>query len=362
MDTIFLETIYKKFQCQETLMCVTEITSGHINDTYLIETGGSEKYILQRINDTVFKDVIALQENKIKITQIIKEYIHKNKLTYDTVSYVPTIDGEYYYKDLNSKYWNVMKYVKESITIDRATDDKQVYEAAKLFGHFSLATATIATTEINEILPDFHNMNLRYKQFEEAMLIATDDRKEQAAKWITSVKKKKEEMTQLTNMMSKKELPLRVTHNDTKLSNILFNEQGKGKCVIDLDTIMPGIIHFDFGDAVRSICSTAVEDEEDVNKIRFNLKYYQSFCKGFASVLKTELTLLEKQTLILGVKTMLHIMGLRFLTDFLNNDNYYKIEYPIHNLVRAKNQFILLEDVEKNLLSIQEITQKAFEI
>jgi hypothetical protein len=188
-------------------------------------------------------------------------------------------------------------------------------------------------------------MKFRYSQFDDALKNASFQRVEKAKCYIKLVEDLKGEMHILQNLKDAGEIKLRVTHNDTKISNALFDLDGKGLCVIDTDTVMPGIVHYDFGDAIRTICNTAAEDEKNLDLVNFNLAYYKAYVKGFLEKMNGSLSIIEIKHLPLGAKTTIFIMGLRFLTDFLNGDIYYKTEYPEHNLDRAKNQFKLIESI-----------------
>ncbi|WP_459211020.1 phosphotransferase enzyme family protein [Aquimarina rhabdastrellae] len=355
-----LQRILEQFKKDEVIKTITKLTSGHINITYLITTHNEQQYVLQQINTAVFTDVAALQHNKVAVSEVMQTYYKTERLVYDTIKYIATQEGNYWYVDKALNHWNMMLYIPESKCILRATQEEQVYEAGKLFAHFHKATADLDPNKFYEIIPGFHDVALRYEQLEKAIKTGVSQRKEIAASWIKQAIAYKEEMHLLNKLKESKAVPLRMTHNDTKISNILFDMEDKGKCVIDLDTVMPGIVHYDFGDAVRSICATANEDEKELAKIAINLTFYEAFCKGYAAVGAKHLTTVEKEHLVSGVKTMIYIMAIRFLTDYLNGDVYYNIVYKEHNLVRAKNQFTLLASVEKNLLSLEKVTQKVF--
>ncbi|MCK5777096.1 MAG: aminoglycoside phosphotransferase family protein, partial [Bacteroidales bacterium] len=197
--------------------------------------------------------------------------------------------------------------------------------------------------DIYEIIKDFHKMSFRYKQFDEALKGASEERKETAAEWIQQVLESREEMQELERLNDSGDIPSRVTHNDTKLSNILFDKNDKALCIIDLDTLMPGIVHYDFGDSIRTICSAVSEDESDLDLVQFNLDYYKAYKKGFLIELGDIISKKEIELLPLAAKTITFIMGLRILTDYLNGDVYYNINYPEHNLHRASNQLTLVK-------------------
>ena len=207
-------------------------------------------------------------------------------------------------------------------------------------------TADFDANLLFDVIPDFHNMKFRFWQFEEAFKSSNQQRLQLAKKWIEEIRRLEKEMLVIQKLKDENKIPIRVTHNDTKVSNCLFTTNDKGLCMIDLDTVMKGIIHYDFGDALRSTCNTAKEDETDLDKIQFQSDYYQAYKTGFLEKYSESITPLEIELLPLSVKTMIFIMGLRFLTDFLNNDLYYKTEYGLHNLDRAANQFTLIQRLE----------------
>ncbi len=337
-----IKAVFNQFVTTSKFVNCKELVSGHINNTYLIETKEKPFYVLQQINHAVFKDVPNLTNNKVKVTA----HLQKNS-SYKSLEFVPAKSNKYYYKDSNGNYWNLMIFIDDSVTFEIVPTKEIAVEAGKIFGEFLNATANFDASNLVETIPDFHNMAFRYQQFDDALLNATEERKELAKNQIKRALDLKEEMLILQHLKSEGKLKTCVTHNDTKVSNALFTKQGKGLCVIDLDTVMPGIVHFDFGDAIRTICTTAKEDETDLTKVTFNLENYKGFTEGFLSEIKESISSFEASYLPLGAKAITFIMGLRMLTDFLNNDVYYKTSYPLHNLDRVKNQLKLIEEMEK---------------
>jgi thiamine kinase-like enzyme len=351
-----LQLICNQFKIQSGVQSIKTLESGHINDTYLITLNTNEDYVLQKLNSTVFKDIESIMANKVAVSQHIKQL----KSPYKSVSFVMTKTSKYYYKDDTNNYWNMMGYISNSVTYDVANNSKTVFEAGKLYGDFMTQTATLSSGVIKETLPNFHNVPLRFAQFEQALKNAENINIVNAKEAIDFAKKNKDEMCELAALKAKNTFPIRITHNDAKLSNILFNKNEEGIAVIDLDTVMPGIVHFDFGDSVRSICTNTVEDDDNFDAIAIKLDYYEAFCKGHADSTKNILTPQEIKYLPLGVKTIIFIMGLRFLTDYLNNNKYYKVKYDTHNLVRCKNQFKLVESVQQHYDHILKITYNCY--
>ncbi|MDY7396228.1 aminoglycoside phosphotransferase family protein [Aureibaculum sp. 2210JD6-5] len=351
-----LKKVFNQFQHNGEFRSFKELASGHINDTYLVITSKKPYFVLQRINHGVFKDVPGLIENKVTISNHIREKLKdlpSKKLKRRVLTFAKTNTSTPYYKDEGGNYWNLMYFIDKSVTHDIVTSEEIAYEGGRLLGQFLTLTSDFDTSKLVEVIPKFHDMSFRYEQFEDALKIASQERLERAKEYIKLVADLKEEMHIIQNLKESGEIKLRVTHNDTKISNALFNKKNKGLCLIDTDTVMPGIVHYDFGDAIRTICNTAAEDETDLDMVEFNLDYYKAYKKGFLKKMKSSLSPVELRYLPLSAKTMIFIMALRFLTDYLNNDIYYKTKYPEHNLDRAKNQFKLIQSFTEKIKQLE---------
>lgn len=347
-----LRRILKIFVPDQELVSYEEIASGHINDTYLGETNKGEKFILQRINKGVFKDVPGLIMNKVKVSQHLHEklpFLSEEDRKRRVLTFLPTQKGGFYFVDENEGFWNITIFIENSQNFETVSETKIAYEGGKLFGEFLNLTEDFDPINLVEVIPRFHDMAYRFEQFEDSLRDASEERKNESREFINLAFQLKEEMHILQNLKEKGQIKLRVTHNDTKISNALFDMEGNGLCVIDTDTIMPGIVHYDFGDAIRTICNTAAEDEKDLNKVSFNVEFYQSYLKGFMEKLGSSVTEFESKYFPLAAKTMTFIMALRFLTDYLNNDIYYKTNYSNHNLVRSMNQFKLIQSMTEKI-------------
>ncbi|MGC1631428.1 MAG: aminoglycoside phosphotransferase family protein [Gelidibacter sp.] len=352
MQTERLKFIFGQFDHESEFDGFEELASGHINDTYLIKTKTKPYYVLQRINHGVFPDVPGLIENKVAISQHIKEklqHLSPKKQKRRILKFFKTNTGASYFRGDEGNYWNLMGFIDKSVTHMTVPNEDVAYQGGRLLGQFLTLTNDFDATTLTEVIPDFHDMPFRYRQFEEALAKADKARVEKAKPYIDLVHHSKEEMHILQNLKESGEIKMRVTHNDTKISNILFNKKEKGLCLIDLDTVMPGIVHYDFGDAIRTSCNTAAEDETNLDLVEFNLDYYNAYTKGFLKNMGDSLTPIELKYLPLGAKTMIFIIGLRFLTDYLNGDIYFKTKYDDHNLNRAKNQFKLLQSLSEKL-------------
>lgn len=347
-----LKYVFGQFEHNAQFESYKELASGHINDTYLIKTKEKPYFVLQRINHGVFKDVPGLIENKVLISKHIKEklkHLSPKKQNRRILRFYMTTSGESYYRGDEGNYWNLMHFIDKSVTHETVSSEAIAYEGGRLLGQFLTLTSDFEASQLTEVIPKFHDMSFRYWEFEEARRLASNERLAIAKPYIELVENAKEEMHILQHLKESGDIKLRVTHNDTKISNVLFNKHDKGLCVIDTDTVMPGIVHYDFGDAIRTICNTAAEDETNLDLVEFNVDYYNAFTKGFLKKMETSLTPIELKNLPLGAKTMIFIIGLRFLTDFLNGDMYFKTKYPNHNLDRAKNQFKLLQSLSEKL-------------
>jgi len=347
-----LKIVFSQFDDSTEIISYSELASGHINDTYLIATSNKKNFVLQRINHGVFKDVPGLINNKVAISKHIQgklSHLPENERERKVLTFVTTKDGAPYFYGKNGGYWNLMVYITNSITYETVKNEEIAYEGGKLIGNFLNLTSDFDASQLIEVIPKFHDMSFRFSQFEDSLKIASNERLAQAKKYIDLVWSLKNEMHIIQNLKESGEIKVRVTHNDTKISNVLFDTNNKGLCVIDTDTVMPGVVHYDFGDAIRTICNTAAEDEKNLALVNFNIDYYKAYVKGFLKEMNASLSPIELKYLPLGAKTMIFIMALRFLTDFLNNDIYYKTKYSDHNLDRAKNQFKLIESLVKKL-------------
>ena len=345
-----LREVFDIFLPEEEFDSFEELTSGHINDTFLVSTNQQHKYVFQKINKGIFPDVPGLIMNKVKLSRHLHHKLSgltEEERQRRILTFLHSSDGKDFYIDSNGDFWNVTVFIDHSQTFETVTDSKVAYEGGKLFGEFFQLTQDLDPSDLVEVIPRFHDMTFRFEQFEASLQNASQERMQRAEAYIELAKGYKMEMHILQELKERGEIKLRVTHNDTKISNALFDMEGKGLCVIDTDTVMPGIIHYDFGDAIRTICNTAAEDEKDLDKVQFNKVFYEAYSKGFLEKTGDAVSDLERKHFPLAAKTMIFIMALRFLTDYLNNDIYYKTKYPEHNLVRSANQLKLIESFEQ---------------
>lgn len=321
---------------------------GHINDTFRVKTN-KKYYILQRINKFVFQQPEQIMENSRKVTEFLQNKIRKEggDPERETLSFLPAKDGRLFYVDSNGEYWRVSKYIDNTTAHDFASGKDMLFESGYAFGRFQNLLADYPAESLYEVIKDFHNTPARYEQLMNAVRDNKSGRVGDAGAEIEFAEKRKNAAAELMNLLNSGRLPLKVTHNDTKMSNVLIDDvTNKAVCVIDLDTVMPGLTAFDFGDSIRAGASTGAEDEVDLSKVHFSLELFEAYTKGFLKAAGDSLTPLELETLPVGAKLMTYEVGIRFLADYLNGDIYFKTKYPRHNLDRARNQFKLVADME----------------
>jgi Ser/Thr protein kinase RdoA (MazF antagonist) len=330
--------IIRNFKVSSQSVDAQPFGNGHINDTFRVEVEevGHPGYLLQRINDKVFNDIPALMEN----IHLVTEHLRSKSGAGKVLKIIPTKEGEWFSKD-ETGYWRVFEFIEGARSHDKAEDVIQSYAAGNAFGRFIHDLTDFPAEKLNITLPDFHNMNFRLRQFEKALGESGMDRTIEAQEEIRFVEKYSSDMEQI--WLDAQKLPLRVTHNDTKFNNVLFDEEGKVLAVIDLDTVMPGYVFYDVGDGIRSGVITADEDEQDLSKVKIDHQKYESYMNGFLDAAGQKLTHEELLSLPKSGAYMAFIMGVRFLSDFLNGNIYYKTKYPSHNLHRARCQLYVAE-------------------
>ena len=332
--------------------------NGHINDTYLRE--GNPGYILQRINTNVFKDPNSVMENIVNVTEYLRAEIVKNggDPERETMNVIKTKLGKNCYMADSSNYFRMYKFVSNSVSFDTAEDLQLLFEAGKSFGKFQRMLDGFDAGLLHETIVDFHNTPKRIEQLEAAIKKNYENRAERVSAELDAAKRYSKYASLITDAMADGSVPSRVTHNDTKLNNVLFDKDThKGICVIDLDTVMPGSILYDFGDALRFGASSGAEDETDLSKIYFDLEKYKSFSEGFLGEVGECLTKREIELLPESVIIMTYECGIRFLADYLNGDVYFKIHRENHNLDRARTQLKLVADMETKLDEMHRIAE-----
>lgn len=346
-----IKIIASKFNIQGEVVQVLLNSSGNINDTYQIITT-TDHYLLQRINHHIFKDVEGLMNNMSLITHYL---LNMNQTTLELI---PTLEDTLYLED-EGNYYRIFKFIENSFTYDHSEYVEDFYRTAKCFGEFFKSLSDFDASTLIESIPNFHNTPVRYSQFEDSLKHGDKARIEEASEEIKELIERQYISHILYDLYNEGKILQRVCHNDTKLSNILMDKTTREPiCVIDFDTIMPGFIGYDFGDALRSGANHTYEDNPNVDEVYFDLVLFEAFSKGFLESLKDTLTQGEIDSLVDGVKVIVYEQTLRFLSDYLLGDHYYKTSFPKHNLVRAKNQLALLIDIEKKEEQMREIIRK----
>jgi Ser/Thr protein kinase RdoA (MazF antagonist) len=316
---------------------ITPFGSGLINNTWDIKTDTS-RYILQRINNKIFTQPEAIAAN----IKLLAEYIAIHAPEYTFVAPVPTVAGHQMLVN-EEGYFRLFPFVDNSHTIDVVEHTQQAYEAARQFGFFTRTLSLFNAKDLKITLPDFHNLSLRYQQFEQALQHGNADRITAAKEQIALLKAHRHIADTFEQIKNDPDFKIRVTHHDTKISNVLFDTADKGICVIDLDTVMPGYFISDVGDMMRTYLSPVSEEETDYNKINVRKEFLEALIQGYSNAMQDDLTAKEKTAFIYAGKFMIYMQALRFLTDHLNNDRYYGARYEGHNLNRTVNQLVLLQ-------------------
>ena len=329
-----------------------QIKSGHINQTYLITIDTGAKYILQWVNQFVFPKVDAIMSNMAAISGFLKEH-QDGKMA--MISYIDTVDGKNYYDDEHGGCWRAYRFVDNSICLQHAESAEDFEESARAFGNFQFALNEFPAETLEETIVNFHNTVDRYRLFREAIKADCKGRLARVESEVAFVLDREEKACFLQHMREQGELPIRATHNDTKINNVLLDANTrKAICVIDLDTVMPGLSVHDFGDAIRFGASTAAEDETDLSKVNLDLGLFRSFARGFMEACPS-LTENEVRMLPMGAYNMTIECGMRFLTDYLNGDVYFSIDRENHNLDRCRTQFKLISDMEEHWEEMERI-------
>lgn len=331
---------------------------GHINETYLVVTESGRRYILQKISNRAFPDVAGLQENIAAVTRFLHS---RNPDPNSALTLIETHEGKTWYHHGENSDWRVYDFIENSICLQAPESPEDFYQSAIAFGTFQQQLAEFPAASLHETIRNFHNTPDRYCLFREALEKDAVQRAKGVRPEIEFALAHEEIGGQLTRMLQSGELPLRVTHNDTKLNNVMLcSETRTPLCVIDLDTTMPGLSAYDFGDSIRFGAATAAEDEKDLSKVSMSLDLFRTFTKGFLRACPG-LTERERQVLPLGALTMTLECGVRFLTDYLVGDQYFGIHYPEHNLDRCRTQFKLVADMEAKMEEMNAIVRQEYE-
>ncbi len=358
-----LKEIFSRFRAEGTFEKAFPYGSGHIHDTYKVVTaeGNHFDYILQRINTYIFNDVDKLQNNIYKVTSYIRNklgMIPGSDPDRETLTIIPATDGGLYYRNAQSDYWRMYLFIDKNKSYDRVETVDQAYEGGRAIGRFETLISGLDPRVIYEVIPGFHDMALRLNNFFSVLEKDPESRAHEIPEDIQFVYTHAEEMKTILRLGKKGSIPLRITHNDTKFNNVLLDEHDRSLCVIDLDTVMPGYIHYDFGDAIRTTANSAFEDEKDLGKVYVRMDFFEAFTHGFMEETREELTPAETDYLAFSSRMMTFIIGLRFLTDYIAGDRYFKIHHPGHNLERTRVQFKLVKSMEDHQKEMKEIVRR----
>ena len=356
--TDYMMQVLRNFKLSSIPVSCERYGFGHINETYLVVTASGIRYILQKINNRIFRDVHGLMENIEAVTSYLGEQTSDPR---GVLTLVKTQNEQPYYHGSDDTYWRVYVFVEDSICLQMAESPADFYESAVAFGNFQQLLKDFPAAKLHETIPNFHNTADRYRIFKETLAADPMGRAKEVQPEIDFVLAREEEAGTLVRLLQEGKLPLRVTHNDTKLNNVMLDAQTrKALCVIDLDTVMPGLSLYDYGDSIRFGAATAAEDEQDLSKVTMSLELFEIYTKGFLSACPG-LTELEREMMPMGAKLMTLECGVRFLTDYLDGDHYFATHRPGQNLDRARTQFKLVWDMEQKWERIHNIVKEAAE-
>lgn len=354
-----LQSVLKAFGLEPAAYTIEEFGSGLINNTWKIQsrTAGTG-FILQRINHQVFKQPDHIADN----IQTIASWLREQAPEYLFIAPLPAPQGHTMHYDSEAGYFRIFPFIANSFSIDTVSAPQQAYEAARQFGLFTKLLAGIDIQALKITLSDFHNLSLRYRQFETALNSGNKQRMAESAALIEFLQEQQAIVATYESIKRDPAFHIRVTHHDTKISNVLFDARGKGLCVIDLDTVMPGYFISDVGDMMRTYLSPVSEEEADFSKISIREDIFQAIVNGYLGEMGQELTAPEKAHFVYAGKFMIYMQALRFLTDYLQNDQYYKPRYEKHNLVRAGNQVVLLQKLMEKENELSRFVQQRVQV
>lgn len=353
-----IEKIISKFNISGTLVDVKENNSGNINNTYVatfrMDNGETKKYLIQKINTTVFTEPYKLMKNIEGVTSYLKRQLAKtNDEKHQVLEIVKTKDNKTLcFIDVTGErdYYRIYEYIENAVTYDYSVDSEIVYHTGEAFGNFTKLLKDYPINKLSETIKDFHSTDKRYKKLIEDIKIDPFGRAMEVAPEIVFILMREDICSLITDELGTEEVPYRVTHNDTKVNNVMMNKDtGDFMAVIDLDTVMPGSLLFDYGDGVRSTASSAKEDETDLDKVGLNLELFEAYTKGYLSQMAPYMTYGELALMGESIRVIALELAIRFLNDYINGDTYFKISYEKHNLDRARNQIALVKDIENKL-------------
>ena len=368
-----MNDIITQFQVKGSPVQCTRFGCGHINETYLVTCDSGLTYILQKINKSIFTRPEQLMENIAAVTDYLARSTEEKsgcspvaKITEaerKSMHLVKTSSGRYFYVDEQGEYWRMYDFVYSTVCLQKVGSTEDFYYSGYAFGRFQEELSGFPAETLHEPIADFHNTPVRYQQLHNAMERNYDNRVALCKEEVEFALSKEAEAGEIVRKLKTGEIPLRVTHNDTKLNNILFDYDTRMPlCIIDLDTVMPGSLLYDFGDSIRFGASSAPEDEKDLSKVYCDMQLFHAFTEGFLLGCKKNITFTEVAMLPVGAKLMTLECGIRFLADYLNGDTYFRTHYPEQNLDRCRTQFKLVADMENKWDEMIEIVQSCWNL
>lgn len=355
-----LETIAGNFQLEGKVAEVAQLGEGFINDTFIIKTeGNSPNYILQRKNKKIFSPIPAMMDNIQKVCTHIKKKVEAagGDPMREAMTIIPATDGKLYFLDEEDEYWAVSQFIDDTIAYGAAETPELAYAGGKGIGKFQSLVADLDETLVN-ILPGFHDIRYRFKQWDEVLAKDPVGRKSEVAEEIAWIESRREEMLDFWKLVENGTIPTRISHNDTKINNILFDKKGEVLCVIDLDTVLSSTVLNDFGDAMRFYTNTGAEDDTNLDNVSMDMEIYKAFTKGYLKEAKSFLTEKEIEYLAFSAKYITYEQVLRFLMDYIDGDNYYKTKSADHNLIRTRAQYKLLQSMEEQFDKMNEVVKQ----
>ena len=353
-----INEIFSQFLTDSTFLNSLEFGDGNIHSTYFINSKEGKKFILQKFNDYVFKDPIGLMKNTAIISDHLSGKIKERSLSWKFPKFSKTLDGSLFITDEEGKIWRLMDYIDHDP--EAGKNDMSNFTAGSSFGQFIDLLSDLPAEKIVDTIPNFHNLPFRLENFKKSINSTSEKLREEAENQIKALLDREEKMLTIPNLLSSGKLPIRLVHMDTKLDNILFDKDANPVAIIDLDTVMPGIVHSDFGDALRSLENSVAEDEPDLSKMKLRIDAFTDYTRGFASSLKNLLIPAEVESLYLAPSMFAYMQAVRFLSDYLDGNKYYNIKYPEHNMVRTLNQIHLLELMEEKEEEMRDIVSREF--
>lgn len=360
-----LQHISQQFRIYGQILHAELCKIGHINETYTAtydQGGVLVRYIHQKINKAVFQNPVQVMENVMRVTRHLQAKLRERcarQVTRRALTVVPTHDGQPYYVDEEGNYWRTFVCVERVQSFESVQSPDQAYEAGRAFGEFQSLLADLPGHRLHETIPDFHNTRKRFERLEQAIKEDRVDRVRKAKPEIEFALAQEPWIDTLSKAHAERRIPERITHNDTKFNNVMLDwETGRAMCVVDLDTVMPGLVHYDFGDLVRTTTSPTMEDEPDLSKVGVRMPLFEALARGYLDATRDFLTPEEKSYLAFAGKLMAYTIGVRFLTDYLQGDLYFRVHRPDHNLARCRTQFQLVRSIAEQEQAMQELVDR----